>query len=65
MVSGGGGTALCSHFSGVCVGETTARRTAALFYAVEITVDADGAIQGRVLQAFDPVAGRAGIAFGA
>jgi hypothetical protein len=41
VVSGGGGTALCSHFR-----------------------DADGAISGRVLQAFDPVDGRARLTFG-
>jgi hypothetical protein len=66
VVSGGGGTALCSHFRGVCAGgDGRPEDRGALFHAVQITVDADGAIQGRVLQAFDPVAGRARITFGA
>jgi hypothetical protein len=66
VVSGGGGTALCSHFRGVCAGgDGRPEDRGALFHAVRITVDAYGAIEGRVLQAFDPVAGRARIAFGA
>jgi Calcineurin-like phosphoesterase len=66
VVSGGGGTALCSHFRGVCAGgDGRPEDRGALFHAVHITVDADGAIHGRVLQAFEPVDGRARIAFGA
>jgi hypothetical protein len=42
--------------------QQTARR--ALFHAVQITVTADGAISGRVLQAFDPVDGHARFTFG-
>jgi hypothetical protein len=36
----------------------------ALFHALQITVAADGAISGRVLQAFDPVDGHARLTFG-
>jgi hypothetical protein len=65
VVSGGGGTALCSHHRGVCAeGEGRPEDRGALFHAVQITVAADGAISGRVLQAFDPVDGRARITFG-
>lgn len=66
VVSGGGGTALCSHFRGVCAeGDGRPEDRGALFHAVQITVGADGAISGRVIQAFDPIDGRARIAFGA
>jgi hypothetical protein len=65
VVSGGGGTALCSHFRGVCTaGEGRPEDRGALFHAVEITVTEDGAISGRVLQAFDPVDGHARLNFG-
>ena len=64
VVSGGGGTALCSHFRGVCApGEGLPADRGALFHAVALTVGADGAVGGRVLQAFD-APGRARIAFG-
>jgi hypothetical protein len=65
VVSGGGGTALCSHFRGVCTqGEGRPEDRGALFHAVQITVTKDGAISGRVLQAFDPTDGHVRIAFG-
>jgi hypothetical protein len=65
VVSGGGGTALCSHYRGVCApGEGSPEDRGALFHAVQVSVTADGAISGRVLQAFDPVDGRARITFG-
>jgi hypothetical protein len=60
VVSGGGGTGLCSHFRGICsAGEGHPEDRGALFHAVEITVADEGAISGRVLQAFDPVDGHA------
>jgi calcineurin-like phosphoesterase family protein len=65
VVSGGGGTALCSHFRGVCTqGEGRPEDRGALFHAVKITVTAGGAISGRVLQAFDPIDGNARFTFG-
>ena len=64
VVSGGGGTALCSHFRGVCAaGVGRPEDRGALFHAVQITVAADGAVSGRVLQAFAPD-GQARIKFG-
>jgi hypothetical protein len=65
VVSGGGGTAICSHLRGVCsAGEGRPEDRGALFHAVEITVAEDGAISGRVLQAFDPLDGHARLHFG-
>jgi hypothetical protein len=65
VVSGGGGTAICSHFRGVCTpGEGRPEDRGALFHAVEITLTEDGTVSGRVLQAFDPVDGHARIRFG-
>lgn len=65
VVSGGGGTPLCSHFRGVCApGEGRPEDRGALFHAVQITVAEHGAISGRVLQAFDPVDGHARLSFG-
>jgi hypothetical protein len=65
VVSGGGGTALFSHLRGVCAaGEGRPEDRGALFHAVEITVAENGAISGRVLQAFDPVDGHARLRFG-
>jgi Calcineurin-like phosphoesterase len=66
VVTGGGGTALCSHFRGVCAeGDGRPEDRGALFHAVQIIVTEDGGISGRVLQAFDPVDGHARITFGA
>jgi len=65
VVSGGGGTALCSHFRGVCAeGEGLPEDRGALVHAVQIIVTEDGAISGRVLQAFDPIDGHARLTFG-
>ncbi len=65
VVSGGGGTAICSHLRGVCApGDGPPEDRGALFHAVAITVTAAGAISGRVLQAFEPVDGRARLRFG-
>jgi hypothetical protein len=65
VVSGGGGSAICSHLRGVCsLGEGSPEDRGALFHAVEITVTEDGAISGRVLQAFDPLDGHARLSFG-
>jgi len=53
VVSGGGGTGLCSHFRGICTaGDGRPEDRGALFHAVEITVAEAGAVSGRVLQAF-------------
>jgi hypothetical protein len=66
VVSGGGGTAICSHLRGVCApGDGPPEDRGALFHAVEITVTEHGAVAGRVLQAFDPVEGHARLRFGA
>ena len=54
VMSGGGGTGLCSHMRGVCTeGEGHPEDRGALFHAVVIEVAEDGSIAGRVLQAFD------------
>jgi hypothetical protein len=65
VMSGGGGTALCSHRHGVCAeGDGRPEDRGALFHAVQIVVHEDGRIEGRVLQAFEPEPGRARISFG-
>jgi hypothetical protein len=59
VMSGGGGTGLCSHLRGICTpGEGRPEDRGALFHAVELTVPAEGAITGRVMQAFAPEPGR-------
>jgi hypothetical protein len=66
VMSGGGGTGLCSHLRGVCSeGEGNPEDRGGLFHAVQVTIDESGAIEGRVLQAFDPDPGHARITFGA
>lgn len=66
VVSGGGGTGLCSHYRGICAaGDGRPEDRGALFHAVQIVVGEDGAFSGRVLQAFEPDPGRARISFGA
>jgi hypothetical protein len=53
VVSGGGGTGLCSHFRGICAaGDGRPEDRGALFHAVAVRVDRDGPVEGRVLQAF-------------
>jgi hypothetical protein len=64
VVSGGGGTGLCSHVRGICTaGEGRPEDRGALFHAVHFTVTEAGAVSGRVLQAFAPD-GEARITFG-
>jgi hypothetical protein len=54
VMSGGGGTGLCSHMRGVCTeGEGHPEDRGALFHAVVMEVAEDGSVAGRVLQAFD------------
>lgn len=54
VMSGGGGTGLCSHIRGVCTeGEGHPEDRGALFHAVEISITEDGAVAGRIIQAFD------------
>ena len=56
VVSGGGGTGLCSHVRGICTaGDGRPEDRGALFHAVEIVVEEDGAMSGRVHQAFGGV----------
>ena len=53
VMSGGGGTGLCSHFRGVCTeGPGHPEDRGALFHAVEVTVAEDGGTSLRVIQAF-------------
>jgi Calcineurin-like phosphoesterase len=53
VMSGGGGTGLCSHWRGVCAaGEGTPENRGALFHATEVSIDERGRVSGRVLQAF-------------
>lgn len=56
LVTGGGGTGICSHFRGICTaGEGRPEDRGALFHAVEVIVAEDGTISGRVHQAFGGV----------
>jgi Calcineurin-like phosphoesterase len=53
VMSGGGGTGLCSHLRGICAeGDGRPEDRGALFHCVELAVTADGTVSGRVLQAF-------------
>lgn len=53
VMSGGGGSGLCSHFRGVCTqGPGRPEDRGSLYHAVEITIAADGEISIRVIQAF-------------
>jgi hypothetical protein len=54
VMSGGGGTGLCSHYRGVCTeGSGHPEDRGSLFHAVEIAISRRGTIEGRVMQAFD------------
>jgi len=54
VMSGGGGSGLCSHFRGVCTeGAGHPEDRGSLYHAVELTITEAGAISGRVIQAFD------------
>jgi hypothetical protein len=65
VMSGGGGSALCSHFRGVCAeGTGLPEARGALYHAVQITLAGTGAVSGRVLQAFAPPGAPARITFG-
>jgi hypothetical protein len=53
VTSGGGGTGLCSHRSGICAaGEGRPEDRGALFHAVKLTITEGGGVSGEVLQAF-------------
>ncbi len=53
VMSGGGGSGLCSHMRGVCTaGEGRPEDRGALFHAVEFTITESGGVSGRVMQAF-------------
>lgn len=55
VMSGGGGSGLCSHYRGICAqGPGHPEDRGALFHAVEITIDGSGRVSARVLQAFAP-----------
>jgi Calcineurin-like phosphoesterase len=56
VMSGGGGSGLCSHVRGICTeGAGTPEDRGAVFHVVEMTIARSGAISGRVVQAFaDP-----------
>jgi hypothetical protein len=61
VMSGGGGSGLCSHRRGICTtGDDRPEDRGALFHAVAITMGADGRVAGRVIQAFaaDPADAR-------
>jgi Calcineurin-like phosphoesterase len=54
VMSGGGGTGLCSHMRGVCTeGAGRPEDRGSLFHAVVVEIAEDGSVSGRVLQAFD------------
>jgi calcineurin-like phosphoesterase family protein len=64
VMSGGGGTGLCSDFRGICAdGEGHPADRGSLFHVAQIELAEDGAVSGRVLQAFEPDAGRARLTF--
>jgi hypothetical protein len=53
VMSGGGGTGLASDFRGITTeGDGRPEDRGALFHAVELAIAGDGAVHGRVLQAF-------------
>jgi hypothetical protein len=65
VMSGGGGTALCSHLHGVCTpGPAPPEDRGGLFHAVQITVTENGAVAGHVHQAFAPPGSPPRITFG-
>jgi hypothetical protein len=65
VVSGGGGSAICSRLRGVCApGDGPPEDRGALSHAVEITVAENRSISGRVHQAFEPIDGHARLRFG-
>lgn len=53
VMSGGGGSGLCSHFRGICTqGDGHPEDRGALYHAVEIAIGPDGTVSGWVHQAF-------------
>jgi Calcineurin-like phosphoesterase len=59
VMSGGGGSGLCSHLRGICTeGDGSPEDRGSLFHFVEVTIAGDGAISGRVVQAFAGVDSR-------
>ena len=55
VMSGGGGTGLCSHMRGICTeGDGRPEDRGALFHAAMLEVAETGETSGRVLQAFAP-----------
>lgn len=65
VMSGGGGSGLCSHFRGVCTeGEGRPEDRGSLYHAVELAISAAGAVSGRVLQAFAPAGAPPRLGFG-
>jgi Calcineurin-like phosphoesterase len=64
VMSGGGGTGLCSDFRGICAeGEGHPADRGSLFHAVQIEIGENGAVSGKVLQAFEPEPGRPRLTF--
>jgi hypothetical protein len=64
VMSGGGGTGLCSDFRGICAeGEGHPADRGSLFHMVELGITESGAVSGKVLQAFEPEPGRARLRF--
>jgi Calcineurin-like phosphoesterase len=64
VMSGGGGTGLCSDFRGICAeGDGRPADRGSLFHAVQIEMAENGAVSGRVLQAFEPDTRRARLRF--
>jgi hypothetical protein len=64
VLSGGGGSGLCSHFRGICTeGPGRPEDRGAVYHAVELAVAEDGAVSGRILQAFAP-SGESRVRFG-
>jgi hypothetical protein len=53
VMSGGGGSGLCSHRRGICTeGSGRPEDRGALFHFVEITIADEGTVAGQVVQAF-------------
>jgi hypothetical protein len=66
VMSGGGGSGLCSHFRGICTeGPNYPDDRGSLFHAVAFTVTETGKISRQIIQAFDRAATRALNAAGA
>ena len=65
VMSGGGGTGICSHYRGVCsAGPGHPEDRGSLFHSVELTISKAGDISGRVIQAFERVDAPARLRFG-